>query len=233
MVMAHRFPINSSDAYLSCIGLGAQGTEIDVQMTADGVLVAFHDKFMEHSTNLKGPVFEKTWNEIQEAYYTNPPYSSYRVVSLDALLSSMGNPEELVLFLDCKAYNPDTSQAYRDMFIQAIRKLADRHHLAKNLFIELSRKDLIRSLKTQHPSMNLFAYVDFEEGLELATSLDLSGITISEDHISKQQVLQAHQQGVMIAVFNTRTKHDNWNAVEKNVDFIQSDRIRHLLRILR
>lgn len=37
----------------------------------------------------------------------------------------------------------------------------------------------------------------------------------------------------MIAVFNVHSKNKNIEAIEKNVDFIQSDKVKHLIKTLK
>ena len=51
MGVSHSYPINTFESIMHCINLGTDGTEIDVQMTKDGVLVAFHDKELSNKTN--------------------------------------------------------------------------------------------------------------------------------------------------------------------------------------
>ena len=82
MGISHSYPMNSQESILKCLNLGADGTEIDVQMTKDGVLIAFHDSLLNHSTNLSGTVHSKTWAEIEGAIYSHPNYSKYNVVKL-------------------------------------------------------------------------------------------------------------------------------------------------------
>jgi glycerophosphoryl diester phosphodiesterase len=45
--------------------------------------------------------------------------------------------------------------------------------------------------------------------------------------------MEAHRNGTMVAVFNTHSKDRNMEAIEKNVDFIQSDKVKHLIKILK
>ena len=103
MGIGYTYPMNSFESILNCLNLGADGTEIDVQMTKDSVLVAFHDKSLEHSTNVSGQIFSKKWNEISDAVYKDPPYTNYRLITLDELFSNISNPSfsyrsETILF---------------------------------------------------------------------------------------------------------------------------------------
>lgn len=227
------YPMNSYESILNCLSLGADGTELDVQMTKDSVLVAFHDGSLDNSTNNSGQIFNKEWNEISNTTYKDPPYTNYKLITLDELFSNIANQTEYIFFLDCKNFNPDTSLSYLNTFNNALIRIIDKYNLANNVYIEFKRKDLIKSLISKRPDLKIFVYSDFDLALKIVNEFQLQGITNSVDKISKEEVLKAHENGTMIAVFNTHSKSRNIEAIEKNVDFIQTDRLKHLIKQLK
>ena len=60
------YPENSRDAILSCIALGADIVELDVQMTKDGRFVLLHDNSLDRTTTGKGKASEHTLAEIKK-----------------------------------------------------------------------------------------------------------------------------------------------------------------------
>ena len=50
MGLAFRYPINSYELFEPCFRIGAKGSEMDVQMTKDSVLVLFHNTKLEDGT---------------------------------------------------------------------------------------------------------------------------------------------------------------------------------------
>jgi glycerophosphoryl diester phosphodiesterase len=233
MGIGHAYPMNSFESIISCLNLGSDGTELDVQMTKDSVLVAFHDQFLESATHNNGQIFNKTWKEIKNTTFKDPPYTNYKLISLDDLFRNIETPTKYMFFLDCKNFNPDTTSIYTNTFNNALIKIIDKYNLENNVYIEFKRSKLIKSLKTKRPDLKIFVYSNFNQGLEIANEFQLQGITISVNDITEDQVLTAHNNGIMIAVFNAHSKGRNINAIRKNVDFIQSDKVKHLIKIIK
>lgn len=238
MGIGHTYPMNSFESLLYCLNIGADGTELDVQMTKDSVLVAYHSLELSSNTNAKGYIYKKQWHEIKDACYRNPVYTDYKVISLDMLFSGLGNVDKKLFIFDCKAYNPDTSTQYRNVFCNALLRLIDAYNIQDNVIIEFEREDLIQTLKSLRPNLNIFFYADFESGLfdngiKVANKYELQGIDIAMDNITKEQVKIAHQNGLQVAVFNTHTNKQKSEAIKKNVDIIQTDNVKQLIRMLK
>lgn len=57
---------NTMEAFAHAVGLGYRYIETDVQVTADGEVVIFHDDVLDRLTDLSGPVSERTWADLRE-----------------------------------------------------------------------------------------------------------------------------------------------------------------------
>ena len=64
---ASEVPENTLPAFAHAVGLGYRYVETDVHLTADGVLLAFHDDVLDRVTDRTGVVAELPWAEVREA----------------------------------------------------------------------------------------------------------------------------------------------------------------------
>lgn len=72
LVVAHRgasamFPENTMEAFRSAVELGADAVELDVHLTADGLLAVIHDETLDRTTDRLGRVTELTMDEVRAA----------------------------------------------------------------------------------------------------------------------------------------------------------------------
>lgn len=72
LVFAHRggsalAPENTMAAFDNGLALGADGLELDVHLSHDGVVVVHHDPLLDRTTTLRGPIAERTAEKLRRA----------------------------------------------------------------------------------------------------------------------------------------------------------------------
>src|SRR5262245_16352121 len=72
LVFAHRggsalAPENTMEAFDNGLALGADGLELDVHLSRDGVVVVHHDRMLDRTTRLRGPVAAHAARELADA----------------------------------------------------------------------------------------------------------------------------------------------------------------------
>ncbi|MFN8516446.1 MAG: glycerophosphodiester phosphodiesterase family protein [Chloroflexia bacterium] len=127
-IIAHRgasgyAPENTRVAFERAIAMGADAIETDVQLTADGALVLFHDTTVERNSNGRGPLADYTLAELRlldlGGWYA-PEFAGERVLTVAELLDEF--VERIPLVLELK----DPRAAAPLVAILSERRLLDR-----------------------------------------------------------------------------------------------------------
>ena len=79
-----KYPENTLLAFSKAIEEGVDGIENDVHLTKDGVLVVMHDELVDRTTNGKGYIKDKTYEELSQldASYIFKEYGPQKVPTL-------------------------------------------------------------------------------------------------------------------------------------------------------
>lgn len=88
-------PENTMPAFQHAVDLGYRYVETDVQVTADGVLVAFHDDDLSRACGRPGLISRLTWNEVRTALVRGE-------APIPLLEDLLGTWPELRVNIDCK-----------------------------------------------------------------------------------------------------------------------------------
>lgn len=89
-------PENTMPAFEHAVGLGYRYVETDVQVTADGVLVAFHDNDLTRTCGRPGRISDLPWNEVRTARVAG-------VAPIPLLEDMLGAWPDLRVNIDCKS----------------------------------------------------------------------------------------------------------------------------------
>ncbi len=63
---------NTLEAFQATFDVGADGNEMDIRETVDGVAVAFHDDMLDHKLEAFGDAADYTWEELQRVRFRDP-----------------------------------------------------------------------------------------------------------------------------------------------------------------
>lgn len=112
-VWAHRgcrreAPENTLPAFALALGLGVDGVEFDVQLTADGVPVVIHDETVDRTTNGTGAVVGFALEQLREldASAGFQGFDGVRIPTLDEVLDLLA-PSGLALNIELKNSDED------------------------------------------------------------------------------------------------------------------------------
>lgn len=78
-------PRNTMPAFELAISMGADGIELDVNRSADGIIVAIHDETIDDTGNGKGRVDQMTLKQLRQYDYSYKFSSQYKGVTIPTL----------------------------------------------------------------------------------------------------------------------------------------------------
>ncbi|MFD3447804.1 glycerophosphodiester phosphodiesterase [Microbacteriaceae bacterium 4G12] len=137
LIFGHRgaagtYPENTMPSFYAAERLGAQGIELDVQMTKDGVVVVIHDETVDRTTNGKGLVSEYTYEELTKlnASYTFQKKTGFCSIPSLAEVLNWIQTNKLLLNIELK----NNKVAYRGLEEEVIT-LVRKYELEKRVIL--------------------------------------------------------------------------------------------------
>lgn len=212
---------NTLTSFKKALATGADGTEMDVQLTADGHLVAFHDP---HTKGLKCPMLigQHTLEELRRCVPD--------LLTIGEAIG-IGWPAGSVISLDVKLHLSEIS--HRERFADTLATIPSRYPDLR-ILMESPDTAFLRLLIDRDITTGLYLYTsDPEEAQRVARPMGLEGISIRSSLISREQVKASQQSDVRVMLWGTGTRHHNRAALLKGPDLIQSDRLPHMVKLAR
>jgi glycerophosphoryl diester phosphodiesterase len=154
LVIGHRgasaaAPQNTLAAFCRAMELGADGVELDVQLSADGVPVVIHDLTVDKTTDGTGPVRSKTLAELKalDAGSTfSPQFASERIPTLSEALAALEG--KLLINVELKDFNPRGSGLEAPV-VEVVRK----HAMEKRVLFSSFNPFALRAVKRLAPEI--------------------------------------------------------------------------------
>jgi glycerophosphoryl diester phosphodiesterase len=212
--------LNTSSSFRKAMKTGARGTELDVQLTADGMLIAFHDAFAGESQCPK-VVSQHTMAELRGCLR--------ELLTAEEVLA-LGWPDGSVFSLDVKLHGAD-GQHMRHI-AEHIDTLKQQHPQFR-ILVESTSVEFLSLSKSMGVNDGLYLYADgVTAAMNTCSELGLEGISIRNNLISAEQIAAFHSNGLRVMLWGVGTRWDNREAVLKGPDIIQSDRLGHLVKLV-
>jgi len=233
MGIKYRYPMNSMESLHEVLSIGADGTEMDIQMTKDKVLVLFHNSKLEDATNGNGLVRDKNWTEIKNLEYKWPFLNKTKLIRLEDFFKNQPINTNHIFTFDCKVEAAEEVE-YRKNFVEKLYGFIDLYHLQKNCFIESYNVEFLSELALKDSTLKLFVHPEnYSDGLAISKQIKLYGLTLDRLKINSAEIEQAHQNNLHISLYNLTNSKENTEAIQMNADFLQGDAMDDLINQLK
>ena len=213
------YPMDSPEAIMAALDLGLQGVELDVQLSASGELVAFHDLEVA-AGSCAGPINAFQLNELADCL--GRPAAS---LQLTEILSEANRVHPNAEFtLDVKLNTKGDWWNYLNSFCTAIARLDSLPELRGKVLVECRTTEFLSLLHERSPQIPLYLYADeAQQAIAQAVELGCAGITLHTDHVSADHVVAARSAGLSITLFGVEGNFALRGAIGKQPDRIQVD----------
>ena len=209
LVIAHRgftryFPDNTLEAFRAAREIGVGGVEFDVQETADGEFVVFHDD----SINGKS-ISSLKLRDIQRLRVG----SGYRIPTLQQALEVLGRG--LVLLVELKQVRS------LEQFLSHLRRQVEA---AFTVLVSFDAA-LIGRLSELAPDFTCAVISDLSGAGGITPGHKTAGFTqVRGDAVSAETVKTAHDRGGLVFAWDSGGEDDLRRALRCGIDIIMTDR---------
>lgn len=195
-IWAHRgasacAPENTMAAFLAAEGAGADGIELDLHLSRDGVPVVIHDETLERTTNGTGAVGQRTLAELRgldAGSWFGPSFAGERLPTLAEVLDWADDRLRLNLEIKTAAAGRKVLAVLRDFpRCRALISSFDHRLLAA-----------LRSLAPLLPLGFLGETRFWRRGVVRATAAGGESYHPRQDLVSRQLVETCHRQGLAV-----------------------------------
>lgn len=223
--------------------LGADGVEMDLQLSQDSVVMLYHDPQLENSSTGRGCVSQYPAAALtQLRYHGGFPYDllqKERPVPFDTVLARLGRrPTFPAIHLDLHEDDPCRPAGHQHdrtpLFIRQIARGLARYRVppAQVLLVtqEAPTVRLARQLLPAGVRIGLeIASDEFATGLQVARTEKVPIVVLDADRVTPDQAAQAHAAGLKVVVFGGRSGKDIRRILATQPDEIEVDNVKRLL----
>lgn len=229
------YPMNSEKSLNTCLEIGSDGTECDIQLTSDSTLMIFHNRELDESTACNGIIAELNVSQVNGCNYSNLFSGKQNILELNKWYNSIKkNHPNSVITLDCKLYNGKLEYVpYLKSFARAVSRFINDNKLHDLVNVESSNPFFLTYIHEIDKNIRTFIYVtEMSAGIEISKLHPVNGITIDNDLVNALDIKSAHENNLQVALFGMTKENDNTDAMKKSPDYLQCDKLSEVLKIL-
>lgn len=211
-VWAHRgasdyAPENTLEAFALAVKQGADGVELDVQMTKDGKLVVAHDETIDRVSNGSGRIIDYTLAQLREFTFNkiHPEYPSARIPTLKEVYELL-QPTGLTVNVELK-----TGIVLYNGLEEKVLKLAKKMDMeSRVIYSSFYHKSLVKLKKLEPSARTGILYSDgWLDVVKYGKKMNADALHPALYHLqSGKLVKQAKEHGLNLHVWTVNRKED-------------------------
>jgi glycerophosphoryl diester phosphodiesterase len=231
---SYEAPENTIAAFLLAAELGADGIELDVQLSKDGEVIVIHDLSLETTTDGQGPVRAKTMAELQEldaGSWFDPVFAGQQIPTLQQVVEAVGH--RLLLNIELK-----TASLMDGDLAKAVVRIIEENHLLDRVIVSSFNPLALRKVKQLNPWIPLGLLYSPDMPLPLRRTWLRPLIRPEALHpyyemLDPATVRRAKERGYRIHTWTVDDPGTMWQLMRLGVDLIITNRPDLLRQVLR
>lgn len=208
-------PENTMPAFQYAVDHGYRYVETDVQVTADGVLVAFHDNDLARTCGRPGHISDLPWSEVKTALVDGK-------APIPLLEDMLGTWPELRVNIDCK------TNAAVDALVAALKRCGALDRVCVGAFSDRRMKRLKGLLGDNLcTALSPWGVVSLRFGKPRRPAANAAQVPAKEGPLTvvdERFVRKAHDLGIKVHVWTIDDPTEMRRLLDLGVDGIMTDR---------
>ncbi|MEO1981565.1 MAG: glycerophosphodiester phosphodiesterase [Fuerstiella sp.] len=221
-VMAHRgsshaAPENTIAAIKQAIEDGTDMVEIDVQETADGVVVVFHDSDFMKLSGSKLKIWDATMDDLQDmdiGSWFAPDFRDERVPTLAEVLKVCKG--KIGLNIELKYYGHD------DQLEQRVAEIVEEHGMAADVIAMSLKVDAVTKMKQLRPAWKVGLLLSVYAGNLKKLNADF--VAVNAGFANRSFIRAAHDSGKEVYVWTVNDSATMSTLIGRGVDGLITDK---------
>ncbi|MEW9667402.1 glycerophosphodiester phosphodiesterase [Ammoniphilus sp. 3BR4] len=214
---SHIYPENTLPSFKEAIRRGANGLELDVQLSKDGHPVVIHDESLNRTTNGTGLVKHCTLRELKElsaGAWFHPRHAHLRIPTLEEV------------FLGAKKYPVFLNIEMKNLFIRSenleerIIQLILKYDLTNRVILSSFNPQSIERVKkiNRHITTGFLYFGKLDEPWKMAHELEAEYLQPPINVITQDYVHQSWLHGLQVCPYGVNQSHELSRALHCRVD---------------
>jgi glycerophosphoryl diester phosphodiesterase len=217
-------PENTLSAIRKAIDSGADYAEVDVQLTADGVVVLLHDRDFKRVAGVPSRIDELSYDEVRKldvGSWFGPAFAGERAPTLaEAIDLCRGR---IKMNIELKLYGPDLRLA------EAVARLVREKGFEDDCLMTSFNKDALAEGKRHDPHLRTGLIVAYALGD--VSRLGVEALSVRADWLSDPLLRAAHRRGLEVHVWTVNDARRMGRLMQRGVDNIITDDPDLLIRV--
>ena len=223
VVTAHRgasglAPENTIAAMLKAIEYESDFSELDVQETKDGQLILLHDDDLQRTTNDSGPIWEKTYADLQgvdAGSWMSPEFAGEPIPLFSSVIDTVKGKMKLNIEIKINNHQQDLERR--------VVNLIEEKDFADQCIVTSFNRPTVEKVKELNPNLKVgLIFSKWPVGDIYNNNWSL--LSVNAKLVDREFVEKAHQAGKEVHVWTVNEPEDMKRMMDYGVDNIITNR---------